>query len=425
MTGRWRAVTAVVGLVVVAVVGVALNRTMGSPTQVATLEVQPIRYVRKITTEGQLAAVRDTPLTATVNRTGRYQVAWLIPEGTRVAAGDVVARFDPAEFERELADGMAEERIARARLAKAEAERQGTLLNLARDAELSDRELEVATRFQATDVSLYSKTEIIEAAIDAELARQRSQHATRNKVIRDQHSRADLELLDIERRKAELRVDQATEGLRGLEVVAPHAGIVIYDRDWAGNTIQVGEFVWSGRVLGRLPDLSEMQAEVFVLEADAGGLSEGLQATVVVEAHPETSYRATVKSVDPVAQQRHQSPVQYFRTILTLGRTEVGTMKPGQTVRAEITLAEFDQAIAIPRQAVAVKDGKTVVYLHDGGEFRPVEVTVGATGLGRSVITSGLSAGDVIALRNPTVDAVSSRPASSRPESRGPMDGLQ
>ncbi len=425
MTRIGRRLVGSCGIAAVAAVGLVLAGGVGSQNEVATIEVRPARYVRKITAQGQLRAVRDTPLATTVNRTGRYQVAWLIPEGTRVAAGDVVARFDPAELERELADGRAEERIARARLAKAEAERQGTLHGLARDAELSSRELEVAERFQATDTKLYSKTEIVEAAIDTELAHQRSEHADRNKVVRDRHSRADLELLEIERRKASIKVDQATEGLLGLEVLAPHAGIVIFERDWSGNTIQVGEAVWSGRVLGRLPDLGNMEAEVFVLEADAGGLAEGQPATVVVEAHPATAYRATVASVDPVAQKRRQSPVQYFRTILTLEHTEAGLMKPGQTVRAEITLAEFEQAITVPRQAVVQKDGVPMVYRRDGSDFRPVEVTVGATGLGRVVITSGVAAGDVIALRNPYSEAASSRSASDRSSTANATESLQ
>ncbi len=406
-------------------VGLVLAGGLSPRTEVATIEVCSDPYVRKITAEGQLRAVRDTPLTTTVNRTGRYQVAWLIPEGSRVEAGDVVARFDPSELERELAEGKAEERIARARMAKAEAERRGTLDGLARDADLSLRELDVAQRFQATDTRLYSKAEIVESAIDTQLASQRSQHAEQNKVIRDRRSGADLELLEIERRKASIKVDQATEGLHGLEVVAPHAGIVIFERDWRGNTIQVGESAFSGRVLGRLPDLNEMEAEVFVLEADAGGLANGQQATVVVEAHPETSYRAIVKSVDPVAQQRRQSPVQYFRTILTLERTDVGLMKPGQTVRAQITLADFEHAITIPRQAVVQKDGAAVVYRREGSAFRPVEVTVGATGLGRVVISAGLSPGDVIALRDPSSEVGSSRSATDRQDAGVAIEGFQ
>jgi multidrug efflux pump subunit AcrA (membrane-fusion protein) len=401
---RWSAV--VIGLVVVVVTGITLTG-QSRPAEVSTIIIQPTHYVRRVTADGQLKAVQSTPLTVTVRRMGAYhQMAWLIPEGERVDTGDVVARLDPTELEQELQDGYDDGRIAEAKIHKAEAERERTLDQLNRDAELSRHELDLAQRFQATDTSLYSKMEIVKAATDTELAQQRTDHAERNKVIRDEHSRTDLELLDIEQRKADLKVTQAQEGLMGLEIRAPHPGLVIHERDWRGNTIEVGETVWAGRVVANLPDLSEMEAEVFVLEADAGGVAEGQRATVVVEAHPEVVFNATVKAVDPVAQTRRRSPVQYFRTVLALEHTDTELMKPGQTVHAEIIIEEHDDAVAIPRQSVYERDGRTVVYRRDGDEFVPVEVTVSAAGLGRVVISSGLSPGDEIALRDPSASDI-------------------
>ena len=88
-------------------------------------------------------------------------------------------------------------------------------------------------------------------------------------------------------------------------------------------------------------------------------------------------------------------------------------MKPGSRVRSEIIIADLEMAITVPRQAVCNVDGTTVVYRWRRGEFQPVEVELGPAALGRVVIESGLEAGDVIALRDPTV---AERP---RPEETG------
>jgi hypothetical protein len=56
----------------------------------------------------------------------------------------------------------------------------------------------------------------------------------------------------------------------------------------------------------------------------------------------------------------------------------------------------------IPRGAVFEKDGKRVVYRREGGSFVPVEITIGRQSISRVVLASGVSAGDLIALHDPT-----------------------
>ncbi len=77
-------------------------------------------------------------------------------------------------------------------------------------------------------------------------------------------------------------------------------------------------------------------------------------------------------------------------------------MKPGSRVHAEITIADLDSAITVPRQAICNLDGTTVVYRWRRGEFTATEIELGPAAFGRVVVTSGLEDGDVIALRDPT-----------------------
>jgi HlyD family secretion protein len=394
-----------VGAGVLAVVVAAAIGLPRSNSPVPTLEIEPTRWVHRITADGELVAARNTPLIVTLQQVRRHHlVAWLIADGSLVSEGDTVARFDSTDFERDLEEGRAEGDIADARIAASLTQRDGTLHNLDHDAAVSRRELEIAERFQAKDDQLFSRMEIIESEIDSDLARHRTEHASANKQIQDELGRSDLDLLAIERRRADLKIDLAQQNLDSLELRAPHAGIVVLSRGgWEGETLRVGDAVYPGFEIATIPDLTRMEAEVFVLEADAGGLAEGQQATVVIEAHPETTFSARIKSVDPIAQpRRRNSPVQYFRTVLELEHTDPEIMKPGQTLTAEIILSEYQDAITVPRQALVEEDGHTVVYRRTRGGFMPVEITVGAIGLGRVVVEDGLAAGDEIALRDPT-----------------------
>ncbi|HSN28104.1 MAG TPA: hypothetical protein VLT45_17575, partial [Kofleriaceae bacterium] len=72
-----------------------------------------------------------------------------------------------------------------------------------------------------------------------------------------------------------------------------------------------------------------------------------------------------------------------------------------------------EDAVAVPRQAVFDRDGKTVVYRQKADGFEPVPVELGAATSGRVVIKTGLEADDVIALRDPTQAASGSGSAGS------------
>ena len=314
-------------------------------------------------------------------------------------------RFDPTDKEKELADGRADRDVADRRIAKKKVEDGAALRDLDRDAESARLDFDQAHTFQSKDPDIFSRVEIIESQIDETLAGKRVEHATSARETRGSLSRADVELLAIDRQKAEIKMRQGEEGLRSLEMTAPHDGILIFRRDGRGNTPRVGDSVWAGgQPLAEIPELSEMQAEVYVLEADAGGLATGMPASVALEAQPGAEYAAKIKRVDTLARPRFRgTPVQYFSLTLELERTDPAVMKPGQRVSARLVLESRDAALVVPRQAVADRDGRKVVFRRgsDGG-FTPVEVTLGPSGLGRVVIETGVEPGDVIALRDPS-----------------------
>lgn len=401
---RWKLGIGIAGATVVTVAAIAASGFFGGPgPTVPTMSVKQGSFRVRVTAEGNLTAVQSTPLTAPMKPQMPFTVAWLVEDGALVEEGDVIARFDASQLEKDREDGLSDQRISDHRIGNAETSREVNVGKLDRDVEVAQHELEVAREFQSTDTLVYSKIEIVEAQIDTELAETRAEHARESQGIQAELSEAEIELLSIERRKADIKVEQAVEGLAALEVKSPHGGIVMLERDWRGNPVRVGDTVWPGRPLARIPDLTEMQADVFVLEADAGDLSEGQIATVWLEASPEISHAATVKKIDPMAGRRNRRvPVQYFRTVLALAETDTMTMKPGTRVRSEIVIADFDAAITVPRQAVCSLEGEPVIYRWTRRGFEPAVVELGPAAIGRVVIASGLDAGDVIALRDPT-----------------------
>jgi multidrug efflux pump subunit AcrA (membrane-fusion protein) len=407
------------GLVVLAGLAMAtpaLLRDLGPALdEVPTVVVERGDFVRRIHAEGNLEASDATLLGPPPDVMRPLKIAWLAPEGSRVAAGEVVIRFDPTDLEEELREGKHDAATTDARIVSKSVRDEGARNNMDRDAEAASMELDYAQSFQSKDALIFSRREIVEAEIDETLARQKKEHAQQVGDVHGGLNQAELDLLAIERRKAELKITQAEAALSDLEVEAPHDGIFVLKKKW-GRKPEVGQMVWGGNAVAEIPKPEVMQAKVYVLEADAGGLAPDLAATVVIDAHPDIVYEATVQQVAAIAQRRNRRvPIQYFSVTLELATTDGAVMKPGHRVQAEIRLDEQPAVLAVPRQAVFEEDGKKIVYVRRGGGFEPVEVELGSTALGRVVIESGLEGGERIALRNPT------RPADD--PSREDQDG--
>jgi RND family efflux transporter MFP subunit len=397
-------------LVVLAAVGAVVPAVKrlggaGAAGDVPTYEVRRGDFVRRIHADGNLKAVEATLLGPPPEVTNPLKIAWLAPDGSPVAQGEVVVRFDPTEMEESLRDGMHDRAAADSRIEQREVRDEGSRHNLDLDSELALLELDYAQNFQSKDAQIFSRTEIIESEIDEDLARTKKDHADVAGSVHHELAQTELDLLAIERRKAELTIQQARDGLQKLEVRAPHTGIFVLKTMW-GRRPEVGQMVWGGQAVAEIPRLEKMEAQVYVLEADAGGLEVGLPATVALDADPGRTFAAKVLKVTALAQRRNrQVPIQYFGVTLELERTDVEVMKPGHRVQAVITLDERADVLTVPRQAVFEEDGRKIVYVRRGGGFEPREVHLGPAGLGRMVVEDGIEPGDRIALRDPTKPA--------------------
>jgi HlyD family secretion protein len=370
---------------------------------VPTFAVVETSFVRRVTAEGNLRAVKATPVTAPQGwRGGRKKIAWLAPDGSQVAEGDVVVKFDATEFEKTLRDGRTDLDTASARLAQERIKAGSSLEGRKISAELSEQELEQQQRFQSKDEQIYSRHQIIESEVDQTLAGAKRDHAVSATEVERRVTSSQSAVLGVQRKKAELAISHAKAQLAELEIRAPHAGLLVLTRNWKGEPPKIGDQLWPGQEVAEIPLLDAMEAAVFVLEVDGSGLREGQPAELRIESRPEASYSGKIRLVDKLAKPRRDgSPVQYFEVTVALDRTEPEVMKPGQRVRAVLVLDE-ENALVVPRQAVFAKDDKSFVYRKAAHGFETVDVELGAATAGRVVVKSGLAAGDVIALRDPT-----------------------
>jgi len=362
--------------------------------------VVPSHFARRVTAEGNLKAKNSATVNAPQDAAeGPLKVAWIADDGTLLKKGDLVARFDATDFTLLLRTGNEDLATAGNKREKTDVDASTTRVNLQRDAKQADAELLSARMFRFDDAEVFSRYQRIESQVDEQLASDKKTHANNLLGVRETLSAADMAIIDIEKKKADLKVRNANNGLRSLEVRSPYDGILVLQRDWRGDVPRVGSNLWRGSPIGEVPDLREMKAEVFVLEADAAGIAVGQNATVTLESLPGVAYSGKISTIDKLARPRFRGvPVQYFGVTVLLDKSDPKVMKPGARVRAVLQVEDIANAFSIPRQALFEKNGKRIVYRKRGGAFEPVEVTIATSSAGRVVVTKGVQKGDELAL---------------------------
>jgi multidrug efflux pump subunit AcrA (membrane-fusion protein) len=398
----------------------SLRSGAGAAGDVPAFTVAEVPFTRTVAAEGMLKPVRTTVIAAPSEGREPMMIAWMLDDGDPVKRGEVVVRFDALEVTKRLADGQSDRAAADSRIEKEKTLSQTSLHERDRSALVTREELENTRQLGKKDPRFFPRAEVIESEIDESLYERRLGHARDARRIEERLARSRVDLASVERRKAEMFQKQAATTLKHLEIRAPHDGTFVLQKWGFRGTLHAGDRAFPGMRIAEISTTEQMDAEVFVLEADAGGLAVGKAATVVLEAQPDKVWKARVKRVDPFPKPRQpEVPAQYFATLLEIEGPTAG-LRPGQRLHASIVLDEQPRALVVPRQAVFRRDNDSIVYRRQGSRFEPIKVKIGAGTVGRLVIADGVRPGDLLALRDPTLTADEAVARSGGPLPRAP-----
>jgi len=375
------------------VAGVAFfaSRSGNAGIEVETTKLTRVDALQSfVTASGEIVATRYADIGSAVM--GRL-VELVVKEGDAVKAGQVLARIDPVQ-----ASSSADAAAASVGALEADARAAATQVRAAQAAleEARSREKEAAaswTRAQELQrAGLLPQSEFDKASMAGTTAAAQVAAATAA------FERAQQSLASAERRIAQGRAEntRARDMLSKTEITAPIDGVITRLDAEQGEMVVMGVQNQPGTILMTISDLSAVNAEVKVAEADVMRLSNGFPATVTLEALPLQKFTGRVVEIGASAlpQVGTQAAAREFRVKVRLDGS-ASTLRPGLTCDTEILAAERKNALTVPLQAVVEKDGKTGVFVvRDGGvTFTPV--TTGIIG-GLSIEVDGLAEGTTI-----------------------------
>jgi HlyD family secretion protein len=149
----------------------------------------------------------------------------------------------------------------------------------------------------------------------------------------------------VEVARATLAVDETK--LNKAVIQAPIDGIVLERRVEPGQTVAAQ--MQTPVLFTLAEDLTQMELQVDVDEADVGKVQAGQPATFTVDAYPDRTFRAKITQVR-FAPQTLEGVVTY-KTLLAVDNTEL-LLRPGMTATAEITVARIEDALLVPNAAL-------------------------------------------------------------------------
>lgn len=192
------------------------------------------------------------------------------------------------------------------------------------------------------------------------------------------NSVAQLALEQAQVKQAQASLNSAQTELSYTEIKAPVDGIVI------SKSVEVGQTVAASfetpEIFSVAEDLTKMQIEASVVEADIAKVKEGQQVRFTVDSYADDYFYGTVTQVRNEA--ITTSNVVTYTVVIGIDNTNL-KLKPGMTANVEIITAEEKNVMLVPNQALRfyIDDSDKAKRYKDRGVWiikngRPERVTV-------------------------------------------------
>ena len=313
------------------------------------------------------------PLRNVVNATGVVQTVVTVQVGSQVSGqvlelfadfnsvvkrGQLLARLDSRNFEAQVQNARATVAASQARVRSSEAEIQTNKANV----QSSRANLEAAKVARDNGLVLFNRAKDLmtkglssqndfdnaKANSDSAQAKYEQAQASLDQVqAQGVSSAAQLEQTKAQLQQSQADLERANLNLEYCNIYSPVDGVVISRNVDVGQTIAAS--MQAPTLFSIANDLSRMQVNASVDEADIGNISAAEDVRFTVDAYPNDVFRGRIAEIR-LSPQTVQNVVTYS-VILSIDNSEM-KLRPGMTANITITVDQRDNALKIPNSAL-------------------------------------------------------------------------
>ncbi|MCS6816557.1 MAG: efflux RND transporter periplasmic adaptor subunit [Acidobacteriota bacterium] len=387
----------ILSLVLVVVVGGILSMTVfrqraaASEFFTATVDRGPVRNVVNAT--GTVQAVVTVQVGSQVS--GQIQALYA-DFNSVVKRGQLLAKIDPRNFEAQLENARANLAAAEARVRTVEAELNTQRANLA----AAEANLEAArVAMENANLILRRYTELAQGGVlsqndyDTAKANADSARARYNQALAAvQQVRAQIRATEAQLEQAKAQVEQARAevnraqvNLEYTNIYSPVDGVVISRNVDVGQTVAASLQAPTLFVIAN--DLTKMQVQANVDEADIGKISEAVDVRFTVDAYPNDTFVGRIQEIR-LNPQTVQNVVTYS-VIIAVDNPDL-KLKPGMTANITITVDQRENVLRVSNAALrylppGITREKVMELLRQGPPLQPPSSPAGKPGAASSV----------------------------------------
>lgn len=362
---RWLLWGALAGVLLL-VLALLVLRTRGLRVETTSVvQTYPTQSFTLLNASGYLVAQRKAAVASKI--TGRLE--WLgVEEGSRVKAGQVLARLENQDLRASLDQARAALQTARAELDQAIAEQDDATKSFARQQELIKQGIVARSEYDLAETR-YRRA--VAAATGARFAIRSAESAVRGAVVAYDYA----------------------------QIRAPFDGVVLTKNADVGDIITpLGAAANAKAAVVTMADLASLQVEADVAESSLVHVRAGQPCEVTLDALPGSRFRGVVHTIVPTADRSKASVMVKIRFVEMDSR-----ILPEMSAKVAFLSREATKEDQLPRLVVnplaIVKQGKEAkVYRINGNRAEAVVVTVGQK-YGDLLEVRGLKPGERLVLR--------------------------
>jgi len=293
---------------------------------------------------GYVVAQRKAAISS--KATGRLE--WLgVAEGSRVKAGDIIARIDARDVVAQGEGAQANVKAARAALEQALAEERDAVAQLKRSQDL------------------LAKGFVSASAVDT--AKARAEKATAGVA----NARATISVTEASSRNAQVSVDYTV-------IRAPFDGVIL------SKSANVGDLVTpfsnaadsKGAVVS-MADMSTLEVEADVAESSLSKVSVGQPAEILLDALPDSRFRGRISRIVPTVDRAKATVMTKVKFDAIDPRILPEMSAKVSFLSQDVTAEQQKPMVAVAADAIAQRDGRAVVFVVRDGVATSVPITTG------------------------------------------------
>ena len=333
---------AVAAVLVIGIIGFAGSRQVKYQTR----HVKRCTITQVVEASGTINPVNTVSVGSTVS--GLIKEIY-VDYNDVVKKGQILAQIDPANFEATVQQNQAQINNAQANVARLQA--------------IADFDRQQYIRYK----NLYAKNFVAKSELDEKYSTYKSDIAQINAAK-----------AQISQYQASLRT--AMTNLGYTKIIAPVDGTVISREIDLGSPVAAS--FQAPELFTIAQDLTNMQIEVSVSEADIGKVEEGQDVTYTIDGYPDQNFKGKVTQVrlSPTT----ESNVVTYTVIVDVNNEDL-KLKPGMTANVSIITDRSENVLCVPNMALKFtpdingpKYKNQGIWVLEKGKPKRIEIKTGA-----------------------------------------------